>query len=61
MQNVPIDEKNYPKELKTLLAKRKKVYIKPPKFKQELLDQIDLKYGSPEVKGATKIIQFNAS
>ena len=61
MQNVTIDEKNYPEELKTLIAKRKKVYIKPPKFKQELLDQIDLKYGSPEVKGATKIIQFNAS
>ena len=54
-------EKNYPKELKTLIAKRKKVYIKPPKFKQELLDQIDLQYGNPEVTKAQKIIQLNAS
>jgi len=61
MQNVEIDEKNYPKELIELIEKRKISYSVKPEFKQKLLDQIDIQYGSPEVEKTKKIIQLNVS
>jgi hypothetical protein len=67
MQNVPIKEKDYPKELKKLIEKRKQLYVKPPKLKydwmsQELLDKIDVSTsavqdGSQQVAKAKEILK----
>ena len=71
MQNVPIDEKDYPKELQDLIEKRKQVYVKPPKLKydwmsQELLDKIDISTSavqddSPQVAKAKEILKLDES
>ena len=61
MEIIPVEEKDYPKELKELIAKRNKAYSVKPEIKQKLLDQIDIQYGSPEVEKTKKIIQLNVS
>ena len=71
MQNLPIDEKDYPKELQDLIEKRKQVYVKAPKLKydwmsQELLDKIDVSINavqddSPQVAKAKEILKLDES
>lgn len=42
MTKVELLEEEYPKELKELIQKRRNAYVVEPKFKQELLDKIQL-------------------
>lgn len=42
MTKVELSEEEYPKELKELIQKRRNAYVVEPKFKQELLDKIQI-------------------
>ena len=42
MTKVELSEEEYPKELKELIQKRRTAYVVEPKFKQELLDKIEI-------------------
>ena len=42
MRKVELSEEEYPKELKELIQKRRNAYVVEPKFKQELLDKIQI-------------------
>ena len=42
MEIIPVKEKDYPKDLKELIKKRKNIYSVKPKFKQEF----DLEFSS---------------
>jgi len=57
-----VAKNKYPKELQKLIEKRKQLYVKPPMFKQELLDKIDISTSavqddSPQVAKAKEIIK----
>ena len=61
-----VAKNKYPKELQKLIEKRKQLYVKPPKFKQELLDKIDVSINavqvdSPQVAKAKEILKLDES